>query len=98
MSTPPLVSKTTTAFYVQAMIAFAVALSALTAGIWYLPVNGWIRSFLCVGTLFLVTSTFTLAKVIRDQQETSTVAARLDQARMEKILADHDPFHATAAD
>jgi hypothetical protein len=89
MTTAP---RTTTAFYAQAMIAFGAALSAVTIGIWYLPVNGWIRAFLVVGVLFLVTSSFTLAKVIRDAQENAAVTARLDQARMEKMLAEHDPF------
>ncbi|GAB2728190.1 YiaA/YiaB family inner membrane protein [Nocardioides pakistanensis] len=91
MTTAP-ASKTTTAFYIQSVIAFAAALTAVTFGIWFLPVDGWIRAFLVVGSLFLVTSTFTLAKVIRDQQETAAVTARIDQARMEKMLAEHDPF------
>jgi hypothetical protein len=42
--------------------------------------------------LFLVASSFTLAKVIRDQQETTTIRVRLDEARMEKLFAGHDPF------
>jgi hypothetical protein len=49
-----------------------------------------------VSTLFLVTSTFTLAKVVRDAQETSGLASRLDQARVERILAEHDPFNQVA--
>ncbi len=90
MTTPP--AKTTTAFYAQAAIAFGAALTAVTVGIWYLPVDGWIRAFLVVASLFLVTSTFTLAKCVRDAQETAAVTARLDQARVEKMLAEHDPF------
>jgi hypothetical protein len=85
-------SKTTSAFYAQAGIAFGAALLALVVGIWYLPVDGWIRAFLVVSTLFLVTSTFTLAKVVRDAQETTLLTSRLDQARVERLLAEHDPF------
>jgi hypothetical protein len=95
MSTPGS-SKTTTAFFAQAGLSFGVALLAVTLGICYLPVDAWMRAFLAVGTLFLVTSTFTLAKCVRDAQETSTLASRLDQARVERILAEHDPFHALA--
>ncbi|MCW2819084.1 MAG: hypothetical protein JWR42_1871 [Marmoricola sp.] len=83
---------TTTAFFAQSGIAFAVALAAVLLGIWNLPAGPWERSFLAVGTLFLVTSTFTLAKCVRDAQETSQVVHRLDQARVDKILAEHDPF------
>jgi hypothetical protein len=45
--------------------------------------------------LFLVTSSFTLAKVIRDQQEAATVRVRIDEARMEKLLAEYNPLAAT---
>ncbi len=82
----------TTAFYAQAAIAFAVAIAAISLGIWNLPVDPWIRAFLIVSTMFLVTSSFTLAKVVRDAQERSEVTARLDQARVDKMLAEHDPF------
>ncbi len=84
----------TTAFFAQAGIAFALALFALVAGIYFLPVDGWMRAFLAVSALFVVSSSFTLAKVVRDQQELSAVTARLDQARVDKLLAEHDPFQA----
>jgi hypothetical protein len=55
-------------------------------------VDSWIRAFLGLGTMFLTTSSFTLAKCVRDNQENQAVYARLDQARVDKILAEHDPF------
>ena len=72
--------------------AVAVAVTAISLGIWNLPVDAWIRGFLIVSAMFLVTSSFTLAKVVRDAQETAAVNARIDQARVEKMLAEHDPF------
>lgn len=81
-------SKTTSAFYLQAGLSFAVAVGALIIGIAYLPVDPWMRAFLAIGSLFLVTSSFTLAKCVRDAQESS----QFDQARFEKLLAEHDPF------
>lgn len=96
MSTRPGTSRTTTAFYAQAALSFGIALFAVCLGIWNLPIGAWERAFLALGALFLVTSTFTLAKCVRDAQEDQLVAARLDDARVEKILADHDPFNAVA--
>lgn len=87
--TPP---KNTTAFYVQSMIAFGISLSTMVVAILYLPVDGWIRAFLGLGTMFLTTSSFTLAKCVRDNQESQAVVSRLDQARVDKLLAEHDPF------
>ncbi|GII31177.1 YiaA/YiaB family inner membrane protein [Planotetraspora mira] len=83
---------TTTAFYVQSVISFGVSVTALAVGVAYLPVNGWVRAFLSLGLLYVVTSTFTLAKCVRDRQEESTLVGRVDQARLDKLLAEHDPF------
>jgi hypothetical protein len=77
---------------VQAAISFGVALAACVIAIAYLPVGAWIRAFLALALLYVVTSTFTLAKCIRDRQETATVSGRVDQARLDKLLAEHDPF------
>ncbi|PZS15772.1 MAG: hypothetical protein DLM57_11915 [Pseudonocardiales bacterium] len=90
--TTPANNKNTTAFYAQAVISFGLALFSIVVGEFYLPVNNWMRAFLALATLFLVTSSFTLAKCIRDQQESGTVVSRLDQARLERLLAEFDPF------
>lgn len=93
MSTPNS-PKNTNAFFLQAAISFAVALLTMVFAVLYLPVDTWIRAFLGLGIMYLTTSTFTLAKCVRDAQENQTVYARLDQARVDKILSEHDPFRA----
>lgn len=90
--TTPLKPHNTAMFHMQAWISFVVAMTAMGIGIAYLPVSAWIRAFFALGALFLVTSSFTLAKVIRDRQETESMVSRVDQARLEKLLADHDLF------
>ena len=72
--TSPLTPRNTTAFFAQAAISFGVAALAVGIGITYLPVDRWIRGFLAVGCLFLVSSSFTLAKCVRDQQESQSLA------------------------
>ena len=88
--------KQTTAFYVQAAISFGVSLSAVLLGVAYIPVGGWVRAFLAVGVLYVVTSTFTLAKCVRDAHEAGKVVHRVDEVRLEKFLAEHDPFKTSA--
>ncbi|WP_457205127.1 YiaA/YiaB family inner membrane protein [Nocardioides sp. P5_C9_2] len=95
MSTPNQ-SKNTNAFFAQAAISFGVALVAMIFAILYLPVDPWIRAFLGLGTMYVTTSAFTLAKVVRDAQENLTVISRIDQARVDKILAEHDPFRSVS--
>ncbi|GAB6983576.1 YiaA/YiaB family inner membrane protein [Nocardioides pyridinolyticus] len=84
--------KNTTAFYAQAAIAFGLALFAMLVAVYYLPADPWPKAFLALSTIFLTTSAFTLAKCVRDAQENQHVVARLDQARVDKILSDHDPW------
>lgn len=94
--TTPTATKTTTAFYIQAALSFGIALLVVVVGEVYLPVSGWVRAFLGLGTVFLVSSTFTLAKCVRDAQESGSVISRLDQARLERLLAEFDPYHVPA--
>lgn len=84
--------RNTAAYFLQAAIAFGVSLLGMLGGILFLPLDPWQRLFLGMTALFLVTSSFTLAKVIRDQQEATTVRVRLDEARIERLIAEHDPF------
>jgi hypothetical protein len=85
-------SKQTAGFYAQAVISFGVSVVGVLTGIAYLPTDGWSRGFLALGLLYVVTSTFTLAKCVRDQHESSQVVHRVDEARLERYLAQHDPF------
>ena len=84
--------KNTTAFFAQSAIAFGLALFTMMVAVYYLPADPWPKAFLALGTLFLTTSSFALAKCVRDAQETQYVVSRLDQARVDRILAEHDPW------
>ncbi|KUO11115.1 YiaA/YiaB family inner membrane protein [Streptomyces sp. DSM 15324] len=92
MSDTPVKQQNTAAYYGQAVASFAVAMAATAVGIYRMDADAWVRAFLAVAVLYLVTSSFTLAKVIRDRQEAGTIVSRVDQARLEKLLAEHDPF------
>jgi hypothetical protein len=97
MTTTPPNSPATTAFYVQTGISFAVSTGALLTGIAYSHTGTWVRAFLTLGLLYTVTSSFTLAKCVRDRQEASAVVSRVDQARLDKLLAEHDLYRVDGA-
>ncbi|MFE0810062.1 YiaA/YiaB family inner membrane protein [Streptomyces sp. NPDC058848] len=92
MSDTPVKQQSTAAFYGQAVASFAVAMIATAVGIYNLQADAWVRAFLAVAVLYLVTSAFTLAKIIRDRQEAVQIVSRVDQTRLDKLLAEHDPF------
>ena len=96
-STTPSHTPTTAAFYMQAVLSFGLSLTAVSLGVVFLPVDGWVRAFLGIAMLYSITSAFTLAKVIRDRQEDTSISSRVDRARLDKLLAEHDPFKIDAA-
>lgn len=77
MTETPVKQQNTAAFYGQAVASFSVAMAATALGIFKLQADAWVRGFLAVAVLYLVTSSFTLAKVIRDRQDEPRPGARV---------------------
>jgi hypothetical protein len=86
----PSLTKDTPAWIFQVWTAFAISLVSVTLGIIYMPVDGWIRSFLAVGVFFLVASCFSLAKTLRDNHEVDKLINRISEAKTEKLLQDFE--------
>ncbi len=61
-------------------------------GIYGLPVDIWIKGFLLMGLVFSVGSAVSLSKTMRDQYEADQLAARIDEARVSKLISEHDPL------
>ena len=80
------------AWVAQTWISFVVAVGITSMGIWFLPVDVWVKAFMAMGLLFSVGSTFSLAKTVRDQHESESLRKRIDEARVNRIIAEHDPL------
>jgi hypothetical protein len=80
------------AWVVQTWLSFVLAVGVTSMGIWFLPVDVWVKAFMAMGLLFSVGSTFSLAKTVRDQHESESFRQRIDAARVNRIIAEHDPL------
>jgi len=80
-----------TAWMAQTWISFAVSIGATAIGIMYLPVGFYVKGYLGMGLLFSVGSSLSLAKTVRDQHESQKVLTQLKEAKIQKILSEHDP-------
>ncbi|WP_341526998.1 YiaA/YiaB family inner membrane protein [Nostoc sp. UHCC 0302] len=85
--------KDSAAWVIQTWAAFVLSISMTTFGIVNLPVDSWVKGFMGMGLAFSVGSTFTLAKTSRDLHETRRLAARIDEAKVEKLLSQHDSLN-----
>lgn len=77
---------------IQSWASFILSISAMGIGIIFLPVNGWVKGYMGMGLLFTVGSTISIAKTTRDIHEAQKITARVDEARVEKLLSDHHPL------
>ncbi|MCU0700829.1 MAG: hypothetical protein MUC96_30345 [Myxococcaceae bacterium] len=80
------------AWVAQTWISFVLATGVTAMGIWFLPVDVWVKAFMGMGLLFSVGSTFSLAKTVRDQHEATSLKQRIDDARVSRLIAEHDPL------
>lgn len=80
------------AWMVQVWVSFALSLSVTLVGVWYLPADLWVKAFMAMGVLFVVGSSLSLAKTLRDVHESQRVAARIDEARFHRLITEHDPL------
>ena len=62
----------------------------MLVGIWYLPVDWWIKGYLIMGTLFLTASTLTLSKTLRDRHEYERLVNRVKSAWTEQVLSKYE--------
>lgn len=81
------------AWIVQTWASFIISVCAMSIGILYLPVDNWTKGYMGMGLVFTVGSTLSLAKTTRDIHESHKITSRIDEARVEKILSEHNPLH-----
>lgn len=78
------------AWIIQTWASFILAISCTSIGIIYLPVDPWIKGFMGMGLLFTVGSTVSLTKTQRDIHESTKLISKIEEAKVEKILAEHN--------
>lgn len=81
-----------TGWVVQAWASFILSVSGMAFGIMFLPVNGWVKAYMGMGLAFTVGSTVSIAKTTRDIHEAKRITARVDEARVERLLSEHHPL------
>ena len=80
------------AWIAQTYISFVISISATIIGTLYMPGDNWLKGYMGMGLLFSVASTASLSKTLRDVDESKTMMSRIDEAKLERLLAEYDPF------
>lgn len=88
----PTSSPHTSAWIAQTYLSFIISITATIIGVFYMPGDNWLKGYMGMGLLFSVASTASLSKTIRDVEESKTMMSRIDEAKLERLLAEYDPF------
>lgn len=86
----PGLSQDSPAFVAFTQITFVISLLGMVIGIFYLPVEGWIRGYLGIGLFFCVSATIVLAKTLRDQHESRKIVNKIAEVKTERILKEFE--------
>ena len=71
-------------FFVKA--SFGVSLVAVVIGIIFMPADLLIKGYFSLCSLFLISSTITLAKTMRDEHESNRLINKVSEARTSKMI------------
>ena len=66
--------------------SFAISVVALATGILFMPGDLMVKGYFALGSLFLVSSTMTMAKTIRDEHENQRLIHKINDAKTSKII------------
>ena len=69
-------------------VSFVAALAMVVGGIILMPLDLAMKGYLTMGIVMLVQSCITLTKTIRDNDETSNLVNRIEDAKTERLLMD----------
>lgn len=78
------------AWIFQVWASFIISVSATVLGIIFLPVDAWVKGYMGMGLGFTVGSTIQLSKTQRDIHEATKLTTKIEEARVEKLLSEHN--------
>jgi len=67
-------------------VSFGAALLMVAIGIFFLPLDVWIKGYLAMGVVLLIQSCITLTKTMRDVHEGEKLVNRIEDAKAERLL------------
>ena len=69
-------------------VSFSASNFMVAIGVYFLPLDLWIKGYFAMGIVMLVQSCVTLTKTVRDMHESGKLVNRIEDAKAERILMD----------
>ena len=69
-------------------VSFAASAFMVAIGVFYLPIDLWMKGYLTMGIIMMIQCCVTLTKTVRDMHESGKLVNRIEDAKAERILMD----------
>ena len=69
-------------------VSFSASAFMVAIGVFYMPIDLWMKGYLSMGIVMLIQSCVTLTKTVRDMHESGKLVNRIEDAKAERILMD----------
>ena len=66
--------------------SFAASAFLVALGVFFMPIDLWMKGYLTMGIVMLVQTCITLTKTVRDVHESSKLVNRIEDAKAERLL------------
>ena len=67
-------------------VSFSASAFMVALGVFYLPIDLWMKGYLSMGIVMLIQSCVTLTKTVRDVHESGRMVNRIEDAKAERLL------------
>ena len=82
----PTISQHSGAWVAFTYANMALSLALTLGGIFFLPIDPWIKGYMLMGVIMLVSSCITVTKTLRDVQEAGRLVNKIEDAKTEQLL------------
>ena len=66
--------------------SFAASAFLLVIGVYFLPIDLWMKGYLTMGIVMLIQTCVTMTKTVRDNYESGKFVNRIEDAKAERLL------------
>ncbi|MGJ4903436.1 YiaA/YiaB family inner membrane protein [Bradyrhizobium sp. HKCCYLS2058] len=74
------------AFITFSYASFGASAFLVALGVFFMPIDLWMKGYLTMGIVMLVQTCVTLTKTLRDRHESGKLVNRIEDARAERLL------------
>ena len=67
-------------------VSFSASAFMVALGVFYLPIDLWMKGYLTMGIIMMLQSCVTLTKTVRDMHESGKLVNRIEDAKAERLL------------